>query len=58
MCGDDDNARMPGMMETTGIGRFIKLSTATVYSIYCKLVRYLYCLLKNIKNHAENWKTL
>ena len=37
MCGDDDNARMPGMMETTGIGRFIKLSTATVYTVSGKI---------------------
>ena len=28
---------MPGMMETTGIGRFIKLSTATVYTVSGKI---------------------
>ena len=31
MCGDDDNARNDG--DDCGIGRFIKLSTATVYTV-------------------------
>ena len=32
---------MPGMMETTGIGRFIKLSTATVYTVAVRFIIYI-----------------